>query len=125
MAGLSGSVPYGVAGSVSVTAAWGVCDVAVAAGAGWVAALAMGASATAAPIAAAANHGTAYLMVFMVFSRWCGCLRTARPIDRSWCWPRRGPKRGSRTRTGCGDPCHTAREDRCRRWRGQWGVPDG
>ena len=40
------------------------------AGAGWVAALAMGASAIAPPIAAAANHGATYLIVvFMMFSR--------------------------------------------------------
>ena len=47
MAGLIGSVPYGVLGSVS--------------------ALAMGARAIAPPIAAAANHGARYLIaVFMI-----------------------------------------------------------
>jgi len=68
MAGLSGSVPYGVAGSVSVIAAGVECVVAVGTGAGWVAALAIGASVIAAPIAAAANHGAASVRIFISIS---------------------------------------------------------
>ena len=61
MAGLVGLVPYGTAGSVS--------------------ALAMGVRAIAAPIAAAANHGAAYLLVvFMLFL----CVAAYQPATRRW-----------------------------------------
>src|SRR5690242_6022532 len=68
MAGLSGSVPYGVAGSVSVTAACGALVVAAGACAAGVAAPAIGANATATPIAAAATHGAAWLMIVISVS---------------------------------------------------------
>src|ERR1700754_4120887 len=40
-------------------------------------------------------------------------LRTARPLDHSWCWPRRGPKRGNRARMGHGGSCRRAQSDEC------------
>ena len=62
MSGLTGFVPYGVDGSVpGVPTAEGEAP-ALGAGAGWVAALAMGASAIAPPIAAAANHGATWVI---------------------------------------------------------------
>src|SRR4030081_1006044 len=67
MSGLRGSVPYGVDGSVPGRPTAVDEAPALGAGAGWVAALAMGATTIAPPIAAAANHGAiTVIFAFMI-----------------------------------------------------------